>query len=143
MDARKFLGGRHLKKEDVPKPILVTISEVTSEEFSNDGKDARQKLVLYFKETDKGLAMNAGNTDILGRGFRTFETDEWVGRRIVVFTDPDVRFAGKRVGGLVVRMPQNLRPSATTAAPTREPDYAEEPPPSEKDDPGFDDDIPF
>lgn len=147
MDARQFLGGKHMKKEDVPQPIQVTIKGYKPEVFMQ-GTESREKLVLYFEETDKGLALNTGNTTTIGEGFGGYDADKWIGKKIVIYTDPNVRMSGQRVGGLVVRLPrphQGRPPQAAQSVPMhpRQSDPPEMPPSYDEGDPGFSDDIPF
>lgn len=121
VDARQFKGSRWLTKEDMAQPKLLTISGVTSAEL-----DGKRKLVLQFNELEKGMVLNSGNVDNCARMYGTWDTDQWVGRQITVFTDPTVKMQGKAVGGLAVRPPntaaQMLRQPAAHA-----PGYAPRP----------------
>jgi len=100
MNARSFLGGQYLQKEDVSEPVIVTISHAETKAF--EGED-RPKLVLYFEEYQKGLACNNTNILILIDACGKDDTDQWKGKKIVLYVDPTVMYSGRMVGGLRVR----------------------------------------
>lgn len=103
MDINDYLGGDHLRREDVPKPMLVTVAEVTVKEFDNPPE---KKAVLHFAETERSLVANKTNLKIAKSVFGTSETDDWKGKQIVVYDDPNIFFAGKQTGGLRLRAPK-------------------------------------
>ena len=102
MKAGKFLSN-YLKSKDVKEPITLTVSAVESETFKDDDGGERDSLVLYAKELEQGVVLSktalAQVIEILGSD----ETEDWVGKRIVLFNDNTVTFKGKRVGGLRFR----------------------------------------
>jgi hypothetical protein len=87
--------GQYLKKEDVPKPIRVNVANVTCDEVFNEAK-----LVAHLVEFDKSLVLNKGNCDVLAEIAGTGDYDEWGGIEVGLYTDPNVSFSGKKVGGL-------------------------------------------
>lgn len=99
MKANKFLSN-FVKAKDVKEPITLTVTAVEAEEFKDDDGSPRESLVLFSKELEQGVVMSksalAQAIEILGSD----ETDEWIGKRIVLFNDTSVTFKGKRVGGL-------------------------------------------
>jgi hypothetical protein len=99
MKARNYLGS-YLQKEDVPGEITVTIARATEESLD---ENERPKLILYFKEVEKGLVCNVTNINVLIDIFGDDDTDRWIHGQVILYTDPSVMFAGKRVGGLRVR----------------------------------------
>jgi hypothetical protein len=82
VDINEYLGGDHLRREDVPKPILVTVTEVTVKEFDNPPE---RKAVLHFAETERSLVANKTNLKIAKSVFGTSETNDWKGKKIVVY----------------------------------------------------------
>ncbi len=103
MDARQFLGSsKYLKAADLRgQTVSVTIASC-AEETIGQGREAEQKCVLYFQGKEKGLVLNATNTntiaDLLG-----FETQVWVGNHIELYTIM-TEYQGKPQEGLRVRM---------------------------------------
>jgi hypothetical protein len=100
----EMLPSRFLKKEDVPAPVLVTISAITHEVVDKDTEE--KKWAMHFEEFDKPLALNSTNLQITAKACGSQDSDEWLGRKMVLFTDDNVSFAGKIVGGLRLRAPK-------------------------------------
>jgi hypothetical protein len=121
---------KFLKKEDVGRGVLGTIAGCVRHNVAKEGAEPEQKWCLTFQEIDKPLVLNATNVQLCEQIFGSDDTDDWVGKRIVLYTDPNVSYQGKLIGGIRVRAP---KPSA--AAPPPPP-----PPPAVE---VLDDDIPF
>lgn len=73
----KYLKAADLQGRRVP----VTIDRVELE----DVDDGDRKPVLYFRGTDRGLVLNRTNAAALTDHLGTDETDQWRGRRVVLF----------------------------------------------------------
>ena len=99
-DARDFLGGNYLRKEDVTGPINVTIESVRSVEVPNAD---RNKLVIWFREIGKPLILNKTNTTSLVDIFRNTNTATWIGGRITLYNEASVQFGGNVVGGIRIQ----------------------------------------
>ena len=99
MKANSFLGS-YLRQEDVDGDTLATISGAKEELV---GADKERCLVVFFEELDKGLVFNATNINTCTALFGTDETDEWIGKRVTIYVDPNVMFGGKKVGGLRIK----------------------------------------
>jgi hypothetical protein len=119
---------KFLKKEDVGRGVLATISGCVQKNVAKEGADPEQKWCLTFRELDKPLVLNATNVQLCEQVCGSDDTDDWVGKRIVLYTDPNVSYQGKLIGGIRVRAPK------PTAAPA---------PPPQAVEPLTDDDIPF
>lgn len=139
MDARQFLGGKFLKKEDAERPQLLTIRHASVENVAQDGQPEEKKLVLHFNETDKGLVLNSTNAQTCFEIFGTWETDAWLRGTVVLYSDPNVSFGGKRVGGLRLRPRKGAAPTVPAAAVPAPEEDSFEPAGAEE----FEDDIPF
>lgn len=117
---------KFLKKEDVGRGTLVTIAGCQQHNVAMEGAAPEQKWALSFHELDKPLVLNSTNAQLCAQICHSDDTDDWTGKKIVLYTDPNVSYAGKLVGGIRVRAPK--------------PGSVPEPPPSA---PLTDDDIPF
>src|ERR1700752_2639468 len=117
-----YRTGTFLKSEDVPEPMLATIEKISVEEV---GENKDKRLVAHFTGMDQAMVLNRTNLEFLEQSFGPNAEDAHGGQG-VIFTDPNVRFGGKRVGGLRLR-----RPKAGAKKPAKT--VAEE----------LDDDIPF
>lgn len=92
---------KYLKQEDVPTPIRTMIRSIALGEIEGDsGKET--KPVISFHGL-KDMVLNKGNGTILFEAFG--EPENWPGKQIEIYVDPNVSFGGKRVGGLRVRIP--------------------------------------
>lgn len=110
VDARKFLGGKWLRKKhiDPTKDTVVTIADVVMDRYEPDedddsnGTKDEECLALRFEELTQQLGLNETNNgmmiEMLGH-----ETDDWVGKRITLFVDSTVMYKGKRTGGVRIR----------------------------------------
>lgn len=93
----------YLKKEDVPKlPELLTISEIEIKEIG-DGEEARKKIILSFEEIDQVLVCNKVNAQAISQIAETDIIEDWAGKKIQIYIDPNVQFKGERIGGLRIR----------------------------------------
>lgn len=133
MNINSAFKGNYLKQADLGgKRIAVTIDRVAVEDVGGDnGKE--EKPVLYFRGHERGLVLNRTNADEITAIVGDPETDRWAGAKVVLYVDPNVKYAGKRVGGIrVMAMPNGSRP-------------APPPPPAEvvEDFKASDDDVPF
>ncbi len=119
----KYRQSKWLTKEDVNalsadqrRTVVVSIKE---EEVGEDIKP-----VGRFEGIEKPWPINMTGLDELAEMTGSQETDDFVGAEIELYVDPDVRYAGKRVGGI------KLRPIAAK-------------PVAKEDGAPFDDAIPF
>lgn len=94
---------KFLKKEDVGTGKLVTIASMEQQNVAMDDQPPEMKWILHFHEFDKGMALNWTNIQLIAKAVGSEETNDWVGKKIVLFEDPNVSFGGKLVGGIRVR----------------------------------------
>jgi hypothetical protein len=136
-------GSRFLSVTDIgTRKIRTKIVKVRKEEMQgNDGKK-RVRFVVFLEGIDKPLVLNATNKDHLVGKFGRVPA-KWIGGSIGVFVDPDVPFAGKRVGGLrlkafgpVQQAPKPAPKPVAKPAPAKAAEW-----PEQSDDPGFDPDL--
>lgn len=120
---------KFLKKEDVGRGTLATIASCQQFNVAMEGAAQEHKWCLTFHELDKPLVLNSTNIQLCAQICGSEDTDHWTGKKIVLYTDPNVSYAGKLVGGIRVRAP---KPSAVVPPPVS-------PPPMDI----TEDDIPF
>lgn len=94
---------KYLKKEDFPEPKLVTISRIAKENVALPNQPKKERGVMYFEECEKGMVMNKTNLMRAAKVCGSEETDDWKGKKIVIYTDEEVEFGGEMVGGLRLR----------------------------------------
>lgn len=104
----QMVPSRFLKKEDFPRPTLMTIAEFKQENVAREDEAPDNKWVVYFSEApDKGLVLGPTNLQLMKIATTVNTPEEAIGKQIVVYVDPTVSFGGKIVGGLRVRAPQS------------------------------------
>lgn len=122
MKANAMIPTKFLKKEDVEPAILVTIKSLKQSNVAMDDQPEELKWTVFFRETKpdgtplKPMVLNSTNIQLITLAVGTDETDEWIGKQIVLFNDPNVSFGGKITGGVRVRAPRKVNnepPKAT------------------------------
>ena len=104
----QMIPSKYLKQEDVPTPVLLTIKSVQQVTVGKD-EEATMRWAISFNETEKPMTLNVSNILTL-ESYLGDETDNWIGKQTVLYVDPDVMYAGKRVGGLRPRAPKGQEP---------------------------------
>lgn len=122
---------KYLKKEDVGQGKLLTINSLRQENVALESQPEELKYIMFFKEETKGVVMNWTNIQLCANATGSEDTDEWPGKQVVLYNDPNVSFAGKITGGIRIRAPRNQQPPA---------DYPQLQPTGNNP---LDDDIPF
>jgi hypothetical protein len=120
----EMIQSKFLRKEDFDEDQVVTISSIKLEEMQ--GNTNETKWVLYFKELQKGMVLNVTTIRVLEQAFGD-ESDDWTGKKVMVYVDPNVSFQGRVVGGLRLKPPRVKKEAESPKA--KEPE--------------FDDDVPF
>lgn len=111
---------KFLKKEDVGAGALLTISAVNQQNVAKEGVPPELKWCIEFSEVEKPMVCNSTNAQIIAQITGSPETDNWVGHKIVLYTDPNIQFQGKLVGGIRCRAPRN-QPKPGTAPSAAQP----------------------
>ena len=103
---KRFVGNsKYLKKEDIPSPVNTSILWIKEEEVTAPGKGTEKRFVLYFDGLKKGLVLNTANGETLEEITGTDDTEKWSDLPVQLYTDPDVTFGQKKVGGIRIRKP--------------------------------------
>jgi hypothetical protein len=111
---------KFLKKEDVGAGALLTITGCDQHNVAKEGAGEELKWCLLFAEVEKPLVLNSTNIQLCARICGSEDTDDWTGKKIVLYTDPNVSYAGKIIGGIRVRAPKVVK-APVKAAPMPEP----------------------
>lgn len=111
---------KFLKKEDVGAGMLMTVESCEQYNVAKEGAPPENKWCLTFAESDKPLVLNSTNIQLCERIFGSDDTDQWLGKRIVLYTDPNVSYQGKVIGGIRVRAPKT-KPGHAAPAPVAAP----------------------
>ena len=95
-------GGSYMKQEHVKDEPIYTIESVTIKEFEKDDGGKLRKFDIGFDDVELHFLCNFTNAATIGAAFSD-ETDNWIGRKIQLYFDPSVMYAGRRTGGIRVR----------------------------------------
>jgi len=95
---------KFFKAEDfLESPRTLTIKTIKVEEVGgNDGKPKERKPVLFFDEDDRGVTLNKARFETCVELFGTKDSDKWIGKKIQLVRDPDVKYGNKKVGGIAI-----------------------------------------
>ena len=94
---------KYLKQSDLDGEVIVTVVKVGQRNIAKEGDPAQLKWLIRFEEFQKPMVLNATNRKRLAKACRSDETDDWTGKKAILYVDPDVEYAGEVVGGLRVK----------------------------------------
>lgn len=114
MKTSSLKQSKYLTKDDAGTGLLVTIVDLKEENVEQEGKAERMKWILYFEEA-KPLVLNQTNIASIERSLGSDETDNWMGKQIVLFNDENVSFGGEITGGVRVDINRTKRYNAKKA----------------------------
>lgn len=96
-------SSKFLTKNDVGTGVEVTIKSYEKINVAMESQKAEDKWVLYFHEFDKPLVLNSTNGQLIAAITGEEDFDKWLEKKVVLYNDPTVGFAGKITGGIRVR----------------------------------------
>lgn len=103
MKIGELTSSKFLKGADFEEPALCTIKDVSKENVAKPNEPKKERGVMYFEEYEKGLVLNATNLKRAAAALGSDDTDDWLGKKIVVYCDENVEFGGDIVGGIRLR----------------------------------------
>lgn len=121
----EMIGSKYLKKDDVGAGTLVTITRLDQQNLAMKGEAPEYKWVMHFNELDKPLVMNATNLQLCALALSEEATEDWTGRQVVLYDDPNVSMAGKLVGGIRIRAVKRKPPPQIAHSTTMRPPMGE------------------
>jgi len=135
MKIGQMVQSKFLKKEDLNQDVgnLVTITKLDQQNVGLADGEEELKFCLHFSEFDKPLVLNSTNIQLAAKALGSEETDDWRGKKIVIYVDDNVSFGGKLVGGIRIRKPRGQ------AAPKQAPRPPQREPGEDRGEGGFDD----
>jgi hypothetical protein len=99
----QMVQSKFLKQGDVPDPVIVTVLGVRQVNVAQDNEPPEMKWAIKFKEFDRPMVLNSTNLHVAAKICGSNNTDDWAGKELILYTDPNVSFAGQVVGGLRFR----------------------------------------
>jgi hypothetical protein len=108
MDADQFYtskGGKYLKGVDIAgQEWEVTIAGAALEEGYKPGDPDR--IAVSFEEIEQKLTLNKGNYLMVKENTGSSDTDEWVGKKLVLYGTRDLNPQGEMVDVVRIRPPE-------------------------------------
>lgn len=101
MKTKDLFPSKYLKFDDLPNDVTMTIKRVVIEEIGQ-GQDKDERVVIYFREIDKGMVANKTNCLAIERQHGG-ETDNWIGKHITLGPD-QTSYQGKPTDCIRVRL---------------------------------------
>lgn len=103
-DYETLYPGRFLKKEVLAAPKVIRILAVTSTDLESESGAKEPKVVVKYKAADgEGeIVWCKTNAVLTAEALGTREYNEWVGKLITIYNNPNVDLKGKKVGGIRV-----------------------------------------
>ena len=100
MKVSELKNSRFLTKEDCGDGITVTIDEVIEDNVAPADQVAQMRWTMTFQDPDiKPLVLNSTNGQLIAKFLGSDDTDDWKGKKVVLYHDENVSFGGKIVGG--------------------------------------------
>jgi hypothetical protein len=99
----EMIDSKYLKQTDVADEMLVTVQKVGKANVARKGDEPEYKWLVRFTEFEKPMVLNSTNIKRLAKACDSEDTDEWTGKQVILYVDPDVEFGGNIVGGLRIR----------------------------------------
>lgn len=102
------LLSEYIKSDTVKQsgPMVLKITDWEVVEFKDEKSGRTDKKLALAVDNGQKLVLNVENSRTLIEGFGD-ETDDWIGRTLEAYFEPNVTFGGKKVGGLRVRVPKS------------------------------------
>lgn len=109
----QMVDSKYLKQADVEDDTVVTVKKVGQANIAKDDAPPDMKWLVRFAEFEKPMVLNRTNISLLGN-FLGDDTDDWIGKQVIVYNDESIQFQGKVTGGLRFK---RLKAKAKNAAP--------------------------
>ena len=110
-----MLPSTYLKQSDVDEDYIVTVVKLEQKNVAPADSDPEMKWTVRFAEFDKPMVLNSTNIQLMAKACDSDDTDDWIGKEVIVYTDPNVSYGGQLVGGLRIKKHKVSKPVAPKA----------------------------
>lgn len=104
-NVNQMIESKYLKQSDLDGETEVTIVKIGQLNVAREDQEPEMKWAVRFQEFKKPMVLNSTNIQLLSKACESEESEDWIGRKVVIYADPNVSFGGKLVGGLRVKLP--------------------------------------
>ncbi len=136
MKVNDLIDSKFLKQTDVPDPVAVTFQSLKKMNMARDDEDPDYRWTAKFSEFAKPMVLNVTNIKRCAKSLGD-DTEDWMGKQMELYCDPDIEFGGNIVGGLRLRGIRRSGTHARATAPRGEDDV------NRALNAAADDDVPF
>ena len=103
---REFFAGDYVSWPELKmKDVTLTIRSFSHEDVRMPGGKKEKRPVISFLEAEKKWIVNKTNARIIA-SLHGDIVQQWVGKKITLYPDPNIRFGKDKVGGIRVRRPR-------------------------------------
>jgi hypothetical protein len=105
MDWKKMTDAELIGSFDFEKgeEKIFTITDVSGGTVFSDKGKSNKKPIATLAETKLKMVLNSTNCKTLSKLYNSRDTDSWIGKKIQVYVDPNVKFGGEIKDGLRIR----------------------------------------
>ena len=126
MKINDMIPSTYLKQADVDEDYIVTVRKLEQKNVAPNDAEPELKWTVKFDEFEKPMVLNSTNIQLMAQACDSEDSDDWIGRQVIVYSDPNVAYAGKLVGGLRIKKhkvakPMTPKPRPLPAAATHSP----------------------
>jgi len=120
MKIHEMMDSKYLKKEEVGEDgTVVTIEGFERVNVAPDDKPEELKWIMHTREFDKPLIINTTNLKLCERVLGSDDTDDYIGKQIVLYNEPNITFGDKLVGGIRVKAHRKAAPPRQITKPSQ------------------------
>jgi hypothetical protein len=106
-----MIESKFLKKEDVGEDgTIVTVGTVNKVNVAMANDPPEFRWTMQFDEFEKPMVLNSTNIKLAERIFGSDNTDDWIGKKLIAFNDPNVTFGKDIVGGIRLKAHRKAAP---------------------------------
>jgi hypothetical protein len=107
----EMIQSNYLKKEDVGEDgTIVTVRSFERVNVAQKGEAPDEKWTMQFDEFEKPMVLNSTNIKLAEKALGSDETDDWIGKKLIVYNDPNVSFGKELVGGIRIKAYRKAAP---------------------------------
>lgn len=114
----QMIESKYLKQADVDGEVEVTIIKIGQINVAREDEQPEMKWAMKLKELPKPMVLNSTNIQLLAKACGSEQSEEWIGKKVTIYADPNVSFGGKLVGGLRVKLPIKMKTAQAAPAAT-------------------------
>ena len=102
MKASEMIESKYLKQSDIDGEVIATIQKIGRGNVAQEDQPEELKWMVKFAEFKKPMVLNSTNIQLLEK-ICGEDTDDWPGKEVILYVDPNVSFGGKLTGGIRVK----------------------------------------